>query len=98
MGGGGGGGEWLRTKRESNPGSVALETDAGQTTQTNRATFVSEGVCGRKELLGVRHVLVQLAFRFESGAGIMVVDERQVTTVFTVQPTFHHRHSTNRVS
>ena len=25
-------------------------------------------------------------------------DDRQVTTVFTVQPSFHHRHSTNRVS
>ena len=24
--------------------------------------------------------------------------DRQVTTVFTVQPSFHHRHSTNRVS
>ena len=29
------------------------------------------------------------------GAGIMEVDDRQVTTV---QPSFHHRHSTNRVS
>ena len=25
-------------------------------------------------------------------------DDRQVTTVFTVQPSFHHRHSTNQVS
>ena len=25
-------------------------------------------------------------------------DDRQVTTVFTVQPSFHHGHSTNRVS
>ena len=33
-----------------------------------------------------------------SGAGIMEADDRQVTTVFTVQPSFHHRHSTNRVS
>ena len=32
------------------------------------------------------------------GAGIMEADDRQVTTVFTVQPSFHHRHSTNRVS
>ena len=31
------------------------------------------------------------------GAGIMEADDRQVTTVFTVQPSFHHRHSTNRV-
>ena len=31
------------------------------------------------------------------GAGIMEADDRQVT-VFTVQPSFHHRHSTNRVS
>ena len=28
----------------------------------------------------------------------MEVDDRQVTTVFTVQPSFHHRHSTNPVS
>ena len=33
-----------------------------------------------------------------SGAGIMEADDHQVTTVFTVQPSFHHRHSTNRVS
>ena len=33
-----------------------------------------------------------------SGAGIMAADDRQVTTVFTVQPSFHHRHSTNPVS
>ena len=33
-----------------------------------------------------------------SGAGIMEADDRQVTTVFTVQPSFHLRHSTNRVS
>ena len=33
-----------------------------------------------------------------SGAGIMEADDRQVTTVFTVQPSFHHRHSTNRES
>ena len=32
------------------------------------------------------------------GAGIMEADHRQMTTVFTVQPSFHHRHSTNRVS
>ena len=30
-------------------------------------------------------------------AGIMEADNRQVTIVFTVQPSFHHRHSTNRV-
>ena len=33
-----------------------------------------------------------------SGAGIMEADDRQVTTVLTVQPSFHHLHSTNRVS
>ena len=32
------------------------------------------------------------------GAGIMEADDRQVTTVITVQPSFHHRHSTNWVS
>ena len=32
------------------------------------------------------------------GAGIMEADDRQVTTVFTDQPSFHHRHSTNRAS
>ena len=30
--------------------------------------------------------------------GIMEADYRQVTTVFTVQPSFHHRHSTNLIS
>ena len=33
-----------------------------------------------------------------SGAGIMGADDRQVMTVFTIQPSFHHRHSTNWVS
>ena len=32
------------------------------------------------------------------GAGLMEAEDRQATTVFTVQPSFHHRHSTNRVS
>ena len=32
------------------------------------------------------------------GGGIVEADDRQVTTVFTVQPPFHHRHSTNPVS
>ena len=31
-------------------------------------------------------------------AGIMKADDSQATTVFTVQPSFHHRHSTNPVS
>ena len=35
---------------------------------------------------------------FISGAGIMEADDRQVTTVFTVQPSVHYRHSTNPVS
>ena len=30
------------------------------------------------------------------GAGIKEADDLQVTTVFTVQPSFHHRHQTNR--
>ena len=34
----------------------------------------------------------------DCGTGIMEADDRHVTTVFTVQPTFQHRHSTNRVS
>ena len=32
------------------------------------------------------------------GAGIMEANDSQVTPVFTVQPSFHHRHSTNRVA
>ena len=32
------------------------------------------------------------------GAGIMEANDRQVTTVFTIPMSFHHRHSTNRVS
>ena len=32
------------------------------------------------------------------GAGIMEADDRQVITVLAVQPSFQHRHSTNRVS
>ena len=36
--------------------------------------------------------------RRSPGAGIMEADDHQVTRVFTGQPSFHHRHSTNRVS
>ena len=51
-------------------------------------------------------VSTRLAFRHRvnrshlssPGAGIMEADDRQVTTVFTLQPSFHHRHSTNPVS
>ena len=32
------------------------------------------------------------------GTGIMETDDRQVTTVFTVHPSLHHGHTTNRVS
>ena len=42
-----------------------------------------------------------LASRCATGrpwAGIMEADDRQVTTVFTVQPSFHHRHTGNLVS
>ena len=35
---------------------------------------------------------------YETGACIMEADDSQVTTVFTVQSSFHYRHSTNRVS
>ena len=35
-------------------------------------------------------------FCFCPRAGIMEADGHQVTTVFTVQPSFHHRHSTNQ--
>ena len=39
-----------------------------------------------------------LAIALCSGAGIMEAGDRQATTVFTVQPSFQHRHSTHRVS
>ena len=45
-------------------------------------------------LFSVSTIAVLLA----SGAGIMAADDRQVTTVFTVRPSSHHRYSTNRVS
>ena len=43
-------------------------------------------------------LLLQWLPRQAPGAGIMEADDRQVTTVFTVQPSFHRRHSTNLVS
>ena len=39
-----------------------------------------------------------LSLRSRSGVDIMEADDRQVTTVFTVQLSFQHQHSTNRVS
>ena len=48
----------------------------------------------------VLHTVVQVrGLLRRPGAGIMEADDCQnMTTVFTVQPSFHHRHSTNRVS
>ena len=40
----------------------------------------------------------QVQRTMQTGDDIMEADDHQVTTVFTVQPSFHHRHSTNRVS
>ena len=59
--------------------------------------------CGGCSALLSKMVFVLLLSRvvlqpLRSGADIMEVDDRQVTTVFTVQPSFHHRHSTNRIS
>ena len=42
--------------------------------------------------------LVPCALNPFPGAGVMEADDRKVTTVFTVQPSFHRRYSTNRVS
>ena len=47
-----------------------------------------------KEVVVVVEV-VFVGFWHAPGAGIMETDDRQVTTVFTVQPSFHNRHSTN---
>ena len=51
------------------------------------------------------HDLVILNFRVrlkktevQPGASIMEAYDRQVTTVFTIQSSFHHGHSTNPVS
>ena len=48
--------------------------------------------------LFLSRVLLKRNVNFSPGAGIMEADDRQVTTVFVVQLSFHHRHSTNRVS
>ena len=54
----------------------------------------SDALCGRISLFGA-----QLAVLKHLGpVSCIEADDRQVTTVFTVQPSFHHRHSTNRVS
>ena len=39
--------------------------------------------------------LARLTQHCTPGTGIMEADDRQVMTIFTVQPSFHHRHSTN---
>ena len=46
--------------------------------------------------IGIHQIWILLIW--PPGAGIMEADGSQVTTVFTVQPSFHHRHSTNWVS
>ena len=44
------------------------------------------------------HVCKSVVRTDKPGAGIMEADDRQVTTVFTVQSSFHRRHTTHRVS
>ena len=46
----------------------------------------------------VQAYVVGMFLERTSGAGIMEADEGQVTTVFTIQPSFHYRYSTNRLS
>ena len=86
-------------KRASIPGSPVLEADALPPRADRavwhclnlRPVWQSCDTCPSHSLPG--------GFLFDqkqrSGAGIMEADDRQVTTVFTVQPSFHHRHSTN---
>ena len=52
----------------------------------------------RISILKLQSWLPQRKWRAWPGAGIMEADDCQVMTVFTAQPLFHHRHSTNRVS
>ena len=54
-------------------------------------------VCSALLLLDFAAVISDSDPHHSSGAGIMEADDRQVT-VFTVQPSLRHRHSTNRVS
>ena len=49
-------------------------------------------------LTSQQHLQRNVYLAIGPGAGITEADDRQVTTVFTVQPSFHHRHLTNRVS
>ena len=61
----------------------------------SKADFTACLKTGWSELLrGLRHTLGKDSL----GSGIKEAYDRQVTTVFTVQPSFHHRHSTKRVS
>ena len=63
---------------------------------------VSSSVCSLTAYLGPvswRSCQQQCVFPYcLPGAAIMETDDRQLTTVFTVQPSCHHRHSTNPVS
>ena len=43
-------------------------------------------------------LLLAAVARGDLGAVIIEADDHHVTTVFTIQPSFHHRHSRNRVS
>ena len=125
-----------RHKRDSNPGSSALEVDM-LTTMSTRQSHTAEpagwlfGCRTRQQqkrclpgrnLLRLLYMLPHsgsgcpsnllsqpltadngptspsinpLTPEYTPGAGIMEADDRQVTTVFTVQPSFHHRYPTN---
>ena len=76
----------------NNPGcrfnyTLKVFADVPETGQT----LVSVSVCLFLPLcLSMSHLLSV------AGTGIMEADDHQVTTVFTIQPSFHHRHSTNQ--
>ena len=70
---------------------------AMQRLRLQRLQWIYPGLAG---VIGNDEEADRLASREDHtyGAGIMEADDHQVTTVFTVQPSFHHRHSTNPVS
>ena len=87
----------LTTRKQLN-GPLEIERDAGESCRMCHGwlwmimMMKDETLCGRRDIRKIWDSITEKTkLVLVSGAGIMEADDRQVKTVFTVQPSFHHR-------
>ena len=88
-----------RPPERSVPRLLELQHQPTKVSVPNRKKFTYKNLsCSGLDVMGREHIKPLPHHPMRTGAGIMEADDRQVTTVFTVQPSFHQWHSTNPVS